>query len=37
VTTVLDKVPPLSSTVEAKKREALNYCKDRELVEGERK
>lgn len=37
MTTVLDKVPALSSMVEPKKREALNYCKDAELAERERK
>lgn len=37
MTTVLDKVPPLNSMVEPKTREALNYCKDIMLPEGERK
>lgn len=34
-TTVLDKVPPLSSVAEPKKRKMLNSCKDINVVEGE--
>lgn len=35
MTTVLDKVPPLSSVAEPKKRKMLNSCKDTDVVEEE--
>lgn len=35
MTTVLDKVPPLSSRAEPKKKKKLNSCKDIDVVEGE--